>query len=745
MRLFESLRFLACLMASAWAICRVAPAHEGHAPLPSKGVEVDTEKGLLTLSVEAQKSLGVQLASVDVQALEDKTLAYASLVVPWQSQYFVSSRLAGRIGELHVRTGDRVRRGQLLAEINSPELEVVQLEFRNALNNLALSARQLERSQALAKSGALAGRELIDANATHQQNLNAAQIARSKLKSLGLDEATIERIGNGEANQTLVTLPIISPLDGTVNHSDLAVGKVVGANEHLFEVSNLSRLWARFGVLERDVGRVKLGQRVELELTAYPGQSFSTVVSATSFYVDPITHLATVWADISNIEGKEPRFLPGMHGLARIVTSEPAKLPTIPSSSLLGTGAERFVLVEVAATNKGHEYRRQNVVVAAQNSAYTQIRSGGLYPGDRIVTSGAHILSSFFILGSLRLSPEGLKNIALQVEPVQRRNVEQVLEFDGRIDLPPENRATISSQLPGAIFRVLVDRGQAVKAGEILAEVASLQIQETQLSLIRAHLEAELLEGTMKRLQGLDDSQILARKRIWETENLLNAAINQRESARRTLLNMGLTQSEISGILDTRQPLAALPLRSPIAGTVVRFDKVLGEEIKSEEPVFEIHDLSHPLVQGFLTEREAAVIHIGMPVRIRLSADEHFMAEGWIIRSARVLRDENRTLAVWVEFDTPTKSRLQQNLLARISATVEKGTLQLAIPRSAFVKEGTRSYVFVEKQNALLDRRYVEVGRADDRYIQVLKGLSEGERVAVQGAAELQTTYASIR
>jgi RND family efflux transporter MFP subunit len=283
--------------------------------------------------------------------------------------------------------------------------------------------------------------------------------------------------------------------------------------------------------------------------------------------------------------------------------------------------------------------------------------------------------------------------------------------------------------------------------GQTLAEITSLELQQTQLELIRADLEVQLLDAALKRIQALgqSESQIIAKRRVLETESQLNAATNRRDSARRMLLTLGLTHDELAQIMETRQPMDALPVRSPIDGVVVRFDKVLGESVGEDELLLEVHDLSRPWVQGFLSEREAARIRLGMPVRVRLVADTSFVADASIVRSTRMVTNDNRTLTVWIAFNESPSQPLEHNLLARISATLHSNTPALAVPRSAIVREGTRAYVFVQKDKAILDRRYVELGRSDDRYVEIEKGLTKGEMVAVQGAAELQTTYASIR
>jgi RND family efflux transporter MFP subunit len=707
-------------------------------------VQVDVEKGLITLSPDAQKSLGLKTTPVEQRALMEKALAYAGLVTPWQQQHFVSSQLSGRIAALHVVTGETVVAGQLLAEIASPELEVLQLELRNAANELDLSSRQVQRLKALAEENAIAGKDYIEANVKHEQNKNAVQIARSKLRSLGLDESAIGNTVRRTEGAASLLLPLVSPIGGIVSHSDLAIGKVIAANEHLFEINDLSKLWVKIGVLERDIARVKAGQLVELEFSAYRKHPVEAVVTVPCVDVDPVTHVGTAWAEIINPSGK-PKYLPGMSGTAKIVTSEPTKLLAVPTSAILGSGAERYVLVEVAATSKGYEYRRQNIVLAAQNATFAQVRAGSLFPGDRVVTVGGQVLSSFFILGSLRLSPEGIRNVGLKVEPATKRVVEDVRTLDGLIDLPPGRVATVSSQLVGTLSRIHVDRGARVVAGQTIAEVAGLPLQDTQLEMLRADLDAKLLLGTLERIKSVGQTPIVAVRRIWETETAHAAAENRRESARQTLMTLGMTSGEVDEILVSGTPKPTLPIRSPIDGVVVRFERVLGESVANDEPLFEIHDLSGQWAKAFLSEREAASVRIDTPARVRLLSDPSFVAEGRVVQSARMVGVENRTMAAWIEFASHSDKPLHRNLLARITATISQPEATLAVPISAVVSEGTSKYLFIQKEGGLLERKSVDLGRSDDRFVEVRTGLTVGEKVAVQGTAELQTTYASVR
>ncbi len=368
-------------------------------------------------------------------------------------------------------------------------------------------------------------------------------------------------------------IPLRSPIRGTVNHTDLSIDKIVAANEHLFEVNDLAKLWVKIGVLERDIARIKQGQRVVLELSAFPKEQLESRDHGTVMDVDPVTHFVTAWAEIDN-PAISTKYLPGMHGTANVVTSEPTKLLSVPASALLGTGAERYVLVEVAANRQGLRVSASALRSRGPERCLGSVASGNAFPGDRVVKTGGQILSSFFILGSLRLSDEGLRNVDLQVQPVAQQVVEDVLSIDGIIDLPPGRVAAVSSQLAGTLTSIHVDRGQQVEAGQVLAEVSGLLLMDTQLAMLKADLEAQLISATLSRLKSSDGNGIVSTRRIIESESaraMPRSIVENR--LEKTLLTMGLTGAEIDEIFKSGQTRTTLPIRAPIKGKIVRLIK----------------------------------------------------------------------------------------------------------------------------------------------------------------------------
>ena len=721
-------------VAATWVL-----AHEGHAPLPTRGAQVDAATGQVILSRDAREALDVQTAEVESRPVTESVLAYAALTYPWQNHAFASSRVGGRVVKLHAQPGQTVAAGQVLAEVESVELESLQLELLNAWNDARLSEKIVTDLEPSVEAGAVAGQSLLDAQTKHRQDRNALAVAKAKWAGLGLpgpDLDALLRAGKPRPR----TFPVRTPVRGTVVHADLAVGKVVEPLEHLFEVVDLSSVWVRIDVLEQDIHRVEVGQQVEVRLTAYPGDVFRAVVKVKGVALDPRTHLNAVWAELPNPPG-DPRLLPGMSGEARLLLAGPAAATAVPAGAVVREGAEHYVLVEEAGATGGSEYRRRAVSVGRQAGGWVEVRSGGLFPGDRVVVRGGHELAGLFAQGVLRPSPEAAHGIGLEVEPATVRAVEDVAEIDGAVDLPPARRAFASSPLAGTVSKVLVDRGQPVKAGDVLAEVVSLDLHALQLDYLRAHLEGELQEDTYGRLKATVDA--ISRRKLLEQEGLLNAGRQQREALRGKLRVAGLTDDQIAAVLKTGAVVEAVPVRSPIDGVVVGFDRTLGQAVRAEEPLFAVHDLTRPVIQGYVSESDLGRVRVGQ--RVRVAGDPAFLAEGTVARSGRVFGPDSRTLSVWVELDRPPAQPLRHNQLARLTLVLGQPRPALAVPRSALVYEGTRAYAFVRKPDGAFERQPVELGRADGRFVEITRGLNPGDPVAVRGTAELQTAYAGIK
>ena len=133
----------------------------------------------------------------------------------------------------------------------------------------------------------------------------------------------------------------------------------------------------------------------------------------------------------------------------------------------------------------------------------------------------------------------------------------------------------------------------------------------------------------------------VAAQQVWELESKLNGLRPQSGTLRRKLITSGLTQSQIDQLLVDHQPVTTVPIKAPFGGTVVNFEKVLGQAALAHEALFEIHDTTRPLIRGFVSERDAGRVRIGQSLRARLVADPDLCWD-WACSPQRAGRSESR-------------------------------------------------------------------------------------------------------
>jgi RND family efflux transporter MFP subunit len=724
-------------VAAAWVL-----AHEGHQALPVSGVLVDAAKGTVTLAPAPRAALDVRTAEVTEDVLPEGFTAPATLEAPWQRHAFAAARAGGKVAALHVRPGQAVAEGQLLAEVESLELDALQLELLAARTEARLTAQNLRALEAASKEGSVSDRALRDYRAKQRADENALEVARRKLFVLGVPEADVSRLVREDNPAPLRTLPVHSPIAGVVLHVDARVGQVVEPADHLAEVVDTAAVWVRVAVLEKDLRLVSVGQPVEVRLAAYPDpeQVFRTTVRSKGLALDSVTHQAAVRAELANGQGL-PMLLPGMAGEARLLLPGSGRRLTVPEDALLRDGAETFVLVEEGPG----QYLRRNVVPGRSAGGRVEIHSPQLYPGDRVVMAGGHELAALFVRGTFRISPEAAEAIGLRVEPAHQRPVAEVAELSGAVELPPERRAVVSPRLTGTVFRIRVEPDQAVRAGDVLAEVASAEFQGLQLELLRNQLELAVAEDALASLRAAAPGGSVPERQLRDVEAAALTARQRRDGARRKLEAVGLSAGDVRRLLEKGEFAPALPVRSPVSGNVVRFPAVLGQAVKAQEPLCEVHDLTGTAVRAFVPERLLGAVREGQRARVRFVADPVFVPDAVLARSDRAVSPDGRVLSVWADLAKPPTPPLPDGALARLAVEVGEPVAALAVPRDAVLWEGTQPYVFVPSADGTFERRAVRTGRSGDRLVEITDGLHAGEHVAVAGVAGLQNAYATVK
>jgi cobalt-zinc-cadmium efflux system membrane fusion protein len=294
----------------------------------------------------------------------------------------------GRIDRVLVRLGEAVVSGQPLLELDSPDAESAIAECRQAEAVLSQARATLTKAQAdyerigdllehkaVARKDLLAAEnELAQARAALEQANAALAHFRRRLEILGLRP--------GEAGQKVT---VRATLAGKV--IDLAVTEGEYRSDtstSLMTVADLSTVWVTSEIPENSIRFVEVGERVQVELVAFPGEVFDARVTRIADTVDPKTRTIQVQAELKNAQG---RLRPEMFGRIRH-SHAPQSLPVVPAQAIVRGALGSFVFVE-----RGPGIFERIMVQTGEPAGGAIPVLQGLKPGDRVVVVGAMLLA----------------------------------------------------------------------------------------------------------------------------------------------------------------------------------------------------------------------------------------------------------------------------------------------------------------------------------------------------------------
>jgi len=286
----------------------------------------------------------------------------------------VTAWVGGRIDRLHVSTtGERVKRGQVIATLYSPEVYT-------AHQDLIQARQQFERLQMTATPSASRSAEA------------ALDASRDRLRLLGVPDGELRAMER--ADKPSERARIRTPFGGTVIERLATQGSYVETGSGLYRVADLSTLWVQLDAYESDLPLLKAGQQVLIRLEALPGESFTGRVTFVDPVVDPNTRTARVRVEVKNQDG---RLRPGMFVEASVQsesTTESAEETSlvIPATAPLFTGRRSVVYVEVSDAEQPTYEARVVTLGSRMGDLYPVL--AGLSEGERVVIHGAFAIDA---------------------------------------------------------------------------------------------------------------------------------------------------------------------------------------------------------------------------------------------------------------------------------------------------------------------------------------------------------------
>ena len=357
------------------ASATTSPGHadesEEHAELPTK----------VRLPAKVVRAAGIRTAPAELASLPATVDLTGEIAADPDKSARLAARVAGRIIEVRFKEGDRVKAGQVVVVLESPELARARATLTAAVARARSARLNADRLKSLEAKALAAGQEVATAAAEASALEAEVAAARQTLTAFG---PNAEEAAGGRARLTVRT-----PVSGFVLSRDGVQGQTVDSEHVIAVVGDLDRAYFLARLFEKDLAKIEVGASAEVRLNAYPKEAFEAKVETIGRQLDPAARTVTARILVHN---KADRLKVGLFGTARVVIGAAAS-PTRRVVVSLGAVTDVAGKTVAFVLQADGDYEIHPVTVGRSAGGRVEILSG-LRVGEAVVVDGVFTLKS---------------------------------------------------------------------------------------------------------------------------------------------------------------------------------------------------------------------------------------------------------------------------------------------------------------------------------------------------------------
>ena len=292
----------------------------------------------------------------------------------------VITQVGGPVAKILVVPGDRVKRGQPLLEVSSPDYSLLLASYLKARDVFRVTDKNYQRAQDLFAHHAIADRDLLQAESDRIQAQADLSAAEQGMKILGIPKPE-----DLEKSPISAQIPLLAPIGGEVVERLVSPGQVLQAGTtQAFTISDMRTVWVLANIYQGDLAYVKVGDRVNISTDSYPDK-FLGKISFISPALDPTTRTLQARIVVDNPGGKLKK---DMYCVATVTAGVIPNAIAVPDAAVLRDD-ENQPFVYVATSS--NQFGRRQVEIGQSENSETQILKG-LSPGEKVVGNGSLFL-----------------------------------------------------------------------------------------------------------------------------------------------------------------------------------------------------------------------------------------------------------------------------------------------------------------------------------------------------------------
>lgn len=313
------------------------------------------------------QSLAMKVAVLPYRNINSYVEANGQLEVPPQNEATVTAIIGANITSIKVIEGDKVRKGQVLAYLSHPDLIKLQTDCVNSWNQLQYLEKEYQRQKKLYEEKVGSGKEFQKTQADYQSMKGMVKGYEAQLTLIGV---RFDKILEGDI---YAQVPVVSPINGHIRLVEVKTGQYVQPQTEMFEIVNIDHIHADLMVFEKDVHKVKEGQKVRFTVESLPEKELEATIYTVgkSFEQDPkAIHLH------AEIENKEGLLIPGMYVRGKIMIDD-MRSYALPEAGVVRDGDKFFIFsAQKKNNNKKTEwtFEPMEVIVGTKDDGWVEVK-----------------------------------------------------------------------------------------------------------------------------------------------------------------------------------------------------------------------------------------------------------------------------------------------------------------------------------------------------------------------------------